>query len=142
MAFLLVVALLLLSHDHDNFILSETHSEARMRRQYMSSFYAVLVFSACFVQGYSLPQNRSDKFILYFLLILYLCMFPLSFYTSDYYRLHTQTIFVFFPSATCCHISNFKTAVFLIITKINAISEEKADEENNGDVVVSNSWEV
>ncbi len=62
MAFLSVVALLLFSHDHDNLILSETHSEARMRRQYMSSFYAVLVFSACFVQGYSLPQNRSDGF--------------------------------------------------------------------------------
>jgi len=30
----------------------------------MSSFYAVLVFSACFVQGYSLPQNRisSEEF--------------------------------------------------------------------------------
>ncbi len=47
----------------------------------------------------------------------------------------------FFPAQLCCDISNFKTSVFLILTKINAVFEEKADEEKIGDVV-SMSWEV
>jgi hypothetical protein len=38
-------------------------------------------------------------------------------------------------------ISHFKTTVFVIVTLISAVFEEKADEEKNGDVV-SMSWEV